>query len=101
MSNQKPDLPYAPTEMETHVKEVFPIHVDPEVFAAKDGAGWMDFAFNDYRFHDQQLDQWIHAVGAIVRDPVKLDEVQRKYLSTLDQIQMKKYMEDDLEEEDV
>lgn len=100
MSEQKTDLPFATAEMEGHVKEVFPIDIEPEVFAAKDGAGWLNFTFNDYRFHDQQLDQWIHAVGAIIRDPAKLEEVQRKYLSTLDQMQMKKYMDDDLEEED-
>ena len=101
MSEERKPLPFAPDEMESHVKEVFPINIDPEVFAAKDGAGWLDFAFNDYRFRDQQLDQWIHAVGAIVRNPERLEEVQRKYLSTLDQIQMKKYMDDDLEEEDL
>lgn len=100
MSEQNRDLPYATAEMEAHVKEVFPTETDPEVFAAKDGAGWLDFTFNDYRFHDETLDKWIHAVGTIIRDPAKLEEVQRKYLSTLDQIQMKKYMEDDLEEED-
>jgi len=60
--------------------------------------GWTSHS-SDYCFHDPQLDEWIHAVGAIVRDPAKLDEVQRKYLSTLDQIQMKRYMmEDELEE---
>lgn len=100
MSSSKSDLPFATTEMEAHVKEVFPIDMDPEVFAAKDGAGWLDFTFNDYRFQDDRLDQWIHTVGAIIRDPAKLDAVQRKYLSTTDQIQMKRYMDDDLEEED-
>lgn len=100
MSDQKTALPFATAAMEAHVKEVFPTDIDPEVFAAHDGAGWLNFTFNDYRFQDEKLDQWIHTVGAIIRDPAKLEEVQRKYLSTLDQIQMKKYMEDDLEEED-
>lgn len=100
MSDAKANLPYATAEMEAHVKEVFPTDIDPEVFAAKDGAGWLDFTFNDYRFHDEMLDQWIHAVGAIIRDPAKLEAVQRKYLSLTDQIQMKRYMDDDLEEED-
>jgi hypothetical protein len=100
MSAQKPDLPFATAAMEAHVKEVFPTDIDPEVFAANDGAGWLNFTFNDYRFQDEKLDQWIHTVGAIIRDPARLEEVQRKYLSTAEQMQMKKYMEDDLEEED-
>lgn len=100
MDNNRTELPYATETMESNVKEVFPIDILPEVFAAQDGAGWLNFTFNDYRFRDQRLDQWIHAVGAIIRDPAKLEEVQRKHLSAPEREQMKKYMEDDLEEVD-
>lgn len=101
MDNQKTELPYATSTMETNVKEVFPIDMEPELFAAQDGAGWLNFPFNEYRFHDQQLDQWIHTVGAIIRDPAKLDEVQRKHLSAAELEQMKKYMADDMDDEDL
>ena len=100
MTHQKTELPYASATMEANVKDVFPIDIEPEIFAAQDGAGWLNFTFNDYRFQDSVLDQWIHAVGAIIRDPVKLDEVQRKHLSRAELEQMKKYMDDDLEEVD-
>lgn len=101
MTDQQTDLPMASKDMEAHVKKVFPIDMDPEEFAAKDGAGWLNFTFNDFRFADQALDQWIHAVGKIIRDPEKLDEVQRKFLNDTELAEMKKYMEDDLEEEDL
>ncbi len=99
MNDQKADLPYATAKMEAQIKEVFPTDMEPEIFAAKDGAGWMNFTFNDYRFHDQVLNQWIHTVGAIIRDPAKLAEVQSKHLSPHEQAQMKKYMEDDVDDE--
>ncbi len=100
MNSQNTELTYASATMEANVKSVFPIDMEPEVFAAQDGAGWLNFPFNDYRFQDPALNQWIHAVGAIIRDPVRLDAVQRKYLSSAELKQMKKYMDDDLEEID-
>ena len=81
MANERNHLPLATSEMEAHVKEVFPIHVTPEQFAAEDGAGWMEFTFHQYRFQDPELDSWIHAVGKIITDPQSLEEVQREYLS--------------------
>ncbi|MFC1750084.1 hypothetical protein ACFL2V_14890 [Pseudomonadota bacterium] len=97
MSERRQSLPHASAEMETHVKEVFPVDIEPEVFAAKDGAGWMDFTFNDFRFTDPELDSWIHAVGKIVRDPLLLKEVQDKYLSDDERIDLNNYINDELE----
>lgn len=100
MNNAIEDLPLASLDMEEHVKEVFPIDMDPEEFAAKDGAGWLNFTFNDYRFRDPELDRWIHTVGSIIRDPQRYDDVQHKYLSDDEFEVMQKYIADDLEEED-
>ena len=100
MSNERSHLPQASEEMEAHVREVFPIRTMPEEFAAKDGAGWLNFTFHEYRFSDPELDSWIHAVGKIITDPQTLEEVQRQYLSDGEFIEMRKYMEDDDLEED-
>ena len=98
--NDHRKLPWASDDMEAHVKKVFPIEINPEEFAAKDGAGWLNFTFNDYRFADEALNNWIHAVGKIIRDPERLSEVQHKYLNKNELAEMKKYIADDLEEED-
>ena len=100
MATQITPLPQASAEMEAHVKEVFPINIPPEEFAAKDGAGWMDFTFNDFRFKDPELDSWIHAVGKIIRDPVLLEEVQQKYLNNFERSEVETYIADELEEND-
>ncbi len=100
MESKDKSLPQASLEMESHVKEVFPTEMNPELFAAQDGVGWLDFTFNDYRFRDTTLDRWIHAVGSIVRDPEQLANCQKKYLSESELAEVRKYMVDDLEEED-
>jgi hypothetical protein len=100
MTEEREHLPLAGEEMEKHVSEVFPIKTDPEEFAAKDGVGWLEFTFHEYRFRDPELDSWIHAVGKIITDPQTLEAVQRKYLSDAEFTAIRKYMEDDDLEED-
>lgn len=96
MNDDKDRRPAASAEMEQNVREVFPIGTDPEEFAARDGVGWMDFTFHEYRFSDPELDSWIHRVGRIITDPDALDAAQRKYLSDGEYTMMRKYMDDDL-----
>lgn len=100
MSDQKQGLPHASKEMEDHVREVFPIDISPEEFAARDGDGWLDFAFNDFRFSDPELDSWIHAVGKIIRDPQTLREVQEQYLTPAELIEHDNIEKSDIEEDD-
>jgi len=100
MTNDRSHLPAATDNMESHVREVFPLDIHPEEFAAKDGAGWMEFTFHEYRFKDPELDSWIHAVGKIITDPQLLEEMQRKYLSEVEFLEVRKYMDDDDLEED-
>jgi len=100
MTNSRSHLPAATDEMENHVREVFSLGTHPEEFAARDGAGWMEFTFHEYRFQDPELDSWIHAVGKIITDPQLLEEIQRKYLNEIEFIEARKYMDDDDLEED-
>lgn len=100
MSNDRSQLPPATEKMEQQVRAVFPIDIAPEEFAARDGAGWMNFTFHEYRFSDPVLDSWIDAVGKIINDPKALETLQRQYLNPAEFREMRKYMEDDLEEED-
>jgi hypothetical protein len=98
--SDKPQRPLATEVMENHVRNVFPIDMDPEIFAARDGYGWLNFTFNDYNYRDAELDAWIHKVGSIIRDPEQLAACQRKHLNPAELAAMRKYAEDDLEEED-
>lgn len=98
--SDKPQRPLATEAMETHVQKVFPIDMDPEIFAARDGYGWLNFTFNDYSYRDPALEAWIHKVGSIIRDPEQLAACQRKHLNPAELAAMRKYAEDDLEEED-
>lgn len=94
MSQERQHLPLAPDSMETHVREVFPTGIAPEQFAAKDGTGWMDFTFHEYRFKDPELDSWIHAVGKIITDPLRLEEVQREHLTPEEFEAIRNYQQD-------
>ncbi len=87
--------PMALEETEGRVKETFPVDMDPEEFAARDGYGWLDFPFARYRYRDARLDGWIQAVNAILQSPERLRECQSKYLTPAEQRLIDKYMQDD------
>jgi len=91
-------LPLAPEQMEQRAKEVFPIEMVPEEFAARDGYGWLGFTFADYSYRDKTLQAWLYRVGEIVRTPALLEECQKKYLTEAQRRQVRAYMEDDFEE---
>ena len=81
--------------VEIRVKATFPLDVNPEEFAARDGYGLLDFPFARYSYRDTQLDVWIQAVSQILKSPEKLRECQIKYLSPAEYQLIKRYLEDD------
>lgn len=89
------ERPLAPEETERRVKETFPIEMDPEEFAARDGYGWLDFPFARFRYRDTALDRWIQEVGTILREPAKLQACQAKYLTPAEMQLIRKYLQDD------
>jgi hypothetical protein len=60
------DLPMATPEREEDARELFPIHMTPEEYAASYGAGWLCFSYDDYRYSDPVLDRWIQRLGDIL-----------------------------------
>ena len=91
------ERPLASEETESRVKETFPVDMNPEEFAARDGYGWLDFPFGRYRYRDAKLDAWIQAVKEILRAPERLRECQAKYLSEAERQLIAKYLQDDIE----
>ncbi len=84
--------------MEQRAKEVFPVDMAPEEFAARDGYGWLGFTFADYAYRDKTLQAWLYRVGEIIRTPALLEECQKKYLTEEQRRQVRAYLEDDFED---
>lgn len=88
----------APERLEQRAKEVFPVDMAPEEFAARDGYGWLGFTFADYSYRDKTLQAWLYRVGEIVRAPELLEACQKKYLTEAQRREIRGYMEDDFED---
>ena len=89
------ERPLAPEETEERIKEIFPVEISPEEFAARDGYGWLDFPFGRYRYRDATLDEWIQAVRVILQTPARLRECQAKYLTPAEMRVITRYLQDD------
>jgi hypothetical protein len=60
------DLPPAPPDRERDARELFPLDITPEEYAARHGKDWYCFSFDDYRYSDPELDRWIQRLGDIL-----------------------------------
>jgi len=59
------DLPPAPPDRERDARELFPLDMSPEEYAARHRHEWLCFSFDDYRYADPELDRWIQRLGDI------------------------------------
>jgi hypothetical protein len=98
MTGRDAPPPPAPEEMERRAMEIFPLDMDPEEFAAKDGYGWLGFTFADYAYRDKTLQAWLYRVGEIIRTPALLEACQKKYLTEAERRQIRAYLDDDFED---
>ena len=60
------DLPLADTGREADARDLFPQSMTPDEYAARHGHQWFCFSFDDYRYTDPALQQWIHRLGDIL-----------------------------------
>jgi len=60
------DLPLASPSQEQWAREIFPVAVSPEVYAARESHRWMCFSFDNYRYNDPALSLWIQKLGDIL-----------------------------------
>lgn len=92
MSRDPERLPLATEEMEARVRRTFPLDTPPEVFAARDGHGWLDFPFDRYRYRDARLQAWLREVGAILRDPERLAACRARHLSPRERAALERFL---------
>ncbi|HYM59457.1 MAG TPA: hypothetical protein VEZ11_01050, partial [Thermoanaerobaculia bacterium] len=65
-------------------RELFPIAMSPDEYAARHAHQWYCFSFDDYRYSDPGLDRWVQRLGDILfeRDGApSIDELRARYLS--------------------
>lgn len=62
----EPDLPLAPPDYESMAREMVAEGLSPEEYAARWAHSIWCFSMDDYRYRDEHLHVWIHALGAIL-----------------------------------
>jgi len=60
------ELPMADPGREEMAREIFPLNISPEEYAARNAHGWLCFSFDDYRYSDPKLTQWIQRLGDVL-----------------------------------
>jgi len=75
---------------------MFPINISPEEYAARHGADWASFSFDEYRYSDLQLDVWIQRLGEIFFTPGLLRKCQEDILTREELEKVRGRMEEDL-----
>jgi len=78
------DFPLADPGRESDAVRMFPLHMSPEEYAARHAHDWFCFSFDDYRYRDAGLEQWIHRLGDILffrEGAPSLEELRARYLS--------------------
>src|SRR5262245_44012047 len=81
---ERHDLPMADPGRESKAREMFPLNVSPDEYAAREAHHWLCFSFDDYRYSDPAMERWIHRLGDILfgrNGAPSLDDVRRRYLT--------------------
>jgi hypothetical protein len=86
-------LPMAPPDRERDARQLFPLDIPPEEYAARHAHEWVCFGFDDYRYSDVELQRWIHRLGDILfrRDGApSVDELRHRYLTEAERLAAEK-----------
>ena len=78
------DLPMADPGRETSAKELFPLELSPDEYAAREEHHWLCFSFDEYRYADPEMERWVHRLGDILfqrEGAPLLDELRARYLT--------------------
>ena len=78
------ELPFADPGRVEAAKELFPLDMSPEEYAARHAHNWMCFSFDDYRYPDARLERWIHRLGDIMfgrEGAPPMRELRERYLT--------------------
>jgi hypothetical protein len=61
----KRELPLADSSREKMAIEAFSLNISPDEYAAREGHRWECFSFDEYRYTDGALTEWIQRLGDI------------------------------------
>jgi hypothetical protein len=81
-------LPMADPGREKDARELFPLAMPPEEYAARHGHEWLCFSFDDYCYSDAALDRWVQQLGDILfqRDGApEIENLRKRYLTAEEQ----------------
>lgn len=84
-------LPIADAGREQAARDLFPLGMSPDEYAASNAHRWMNFSFDDYRYSDEELTNWIQRLGDILfqrNGAPSIEELRASYLSTETQLQI-------------
>jgi hypothetical protein len=92
-SNKEKKL--ASLDYEQWARELFPLTLSPEEYAARESHNFMCFSFDEYCYRDKQLDQWIQRFAEILHTPGRCDRDRRQYLTPEEYEQVQRRMEEE------
>jgi hypothetical protein len=78
------DFPMADPGREKDARELFPLDMSPDEYAARNAHDWYCFSYDDYRYSDPEMERWIQRLGDIlfVREGAPtLEELRARYLT--------------------
>ena len=83
---------------EQTARELFPLEISPEEYAARNAHRWGSCSFDEYVFSDPQLDRWVQRLGDIFfgrYGAPSIDELRRLLLTPTEQDSIARESEDD------
>jgi hypothetical protein len=66
MTHSNENLPLAHPTLEQSAIELFPPHVAPEAYAARNAHRWGSFSFAAYRYSSEELTKWTQRLGDLL-----------------------------------
>jgi hypothetical protein len=78
----------APLEREELIREIFPIHMAPEEYAARFGHQLNELTFCNYRYNDPVVNAWMQRLERVFFSPDLLKSYQEQFLTHDERMQI-------------
>ena len=91
--------PHAPQLREEAARDLFPVELSPEEYAARHAHEWACFSFDDYQYSDPRLDAWIQRLGEILFQRTgapAIAELRARFLTSSEIAEIERRSKEDL-----
>ena len=89
------ERPLAEPTREQSAKELFPyLRMSPEEYAARKGLFWLLFSFDEVKYRDTALDEWIQRLAQILPNSQLIEELMQQYLTPQEIAEIKREYEE-------